>query len=63
MKRDGSSMEKLTNQINKRAWIVENLDKIIEESIYYRTFSFEMKNRERIPVYNTSNKDGKGTIK
>jgi hypothetical protein len=56
-------MEKLTNQINKRAWIVENLDKIIEESIYYRTFSFEMKNRERIPVYNTSNKDGKGTIK
>lgn len=56
-------MEKLADQINKRAWIVENLEKIIEESVYYRTFSFEMKNRERIAVYNTSNKDGKGTIK
>lgn len=55
-------MEKLPNQINKRAWIVENLEKIIEESVYYRTFSFEMKNKEAIKIYNTSQEDGKGKI-
>lgn len=55
-------MEKLPNQINKRAWIVENLEKIIEESVYYRTFSFEMKDKESITIYNTSNENGKGKI-
>lgn len=56
-------MEIQSNQINRRAWIVENLEKIIEESVYYRTYSFEMKNKERIIIYNTCNDSGKGQIK
>jgi hypothetical protein len=50
-------------RINRRAWLLNNLEKVIEESVYYRSYSFEMKPKNRISIFNFKDSSGKGNIK
>ena len=55
-------MEKISNRINVRSFIVSNLEKYIEESVYYRNFSFEIKEENKIVIFNYKDESGKGAI-
>lgn len=62
MKNDGKFTDISEERMFKRNYIVSNIEKLIEESVYYRTYSFEMK-PEKVVIYNYSQDSGKGTIK
>lgn len=62
MKKDGKSVDSSEERMFKRNYIVSNIEKLIEESVYYRTYSFEMK-PDKVVIYNYSQESGKGTIK
>ncbi len=55
-------MEKVLNRINIRHFLVSNLDRYIQESIYYRNFSFEINNDNKTIIYNFLDDYGKGEI-
>lgn len=50
-------------RISIRYSLIENLDYYIDESVYYRSFSDEIKNFKKHILYNTKNNSGKITIK
>jgi hypothetical protein len=62
MKNDGKSADFSEEKMFKRNYLVSNIEKLIEESVYYRTYSFEMKS-DKVVIYNYSQDSGKGKIK
>lgn len=62
MKNDGKTTDPSEERIFKRNYIVSNIEKLIEESVYYRTYSFEMK-PDKVVIFNYLNDSGKGRIK
>lgn len=61
MNKDGSLINSSDERIFKRNYVVSNIDKLIEESVYYRSYSFEMK-LDKTVVYNYSQDSGRGKI-
>jgi len=56
-------MEPLLNRINKRNFLVSNLESYIQESVYYRSYSFELNNKNnKTIIFNFVNNSGKGKI-
>jgi len=55
-------MQEMLNRINKRAIIISQLDKIIEDSVYYRNFSSEMNDEKKIVIGNYKEDFGQGRI-
>lgn len=60
MKIDGSSSELTeTDILSVRFQLVQKVDYLIQESIYYRNFSEDMKASEKIKLYNCNDTLGK----
>jgi len=55
-------MKELTNRINRRFYLSSNIEKIIEDSVYYRSFSSEMNESKKIIIGNFNEDSGKGKI-
>jgi hypothetical protein len=55
-------MKELTNRINRRFYLISNIEKIIEDSVYYRNFSSEMDQSKKIIIGNFNEDSGKGKI-
>jgi|LauGreDrversion4_2_1035121.scaffolds.fasta_scaffold00005_130 hypothetical protein len=55
-------MQEMVNRINKRAIIISRLEKIIEDSVYYRNFSSEMNDEKKIIIGNYDQDFGQGKI-
>jgi hypothetical protein len=52
----------MNNRIPKRIYIISRLEDIIKESVYYRNNSSNLKEENRIPIANISNKESKAKI-
>lgn len=57
---DGSF--KLEDRISKRYYLLSNLESIIQESVYYRSFSDDMKTTKKV-LYSFGKDSGKVEIK
>jgi len=62
---DGKKMitKKIQNRIHRRNHIIDNWDRYLNESVYYRTWSEEIKKGKKIVLFNIKNKEGKCLIK
>jgi hypothetical protein len=56
-------MKEILNRINRRLYLISNLEKIIEDSIYYRSFSSEMNESKKIIIGNFKDDSAKAEIK
>lgn len=50
------------NRISKRFYILENLEYLISESVYYRSFSEDLVAQNRQVLFNISNSEGRVAI-
>jgi len=55
--------EQTTNPLQKRLYISSNLESFISESIYYRSYSKEMVDENRLAIWNFFQEHGKVQIK
>jgi len=55
--------EKIINPLQKRLYISSNLESLISESIYYRSYNKEMLKENRIVIWHFSEESGKAIVK
>jgi len=50
------------NRISKRFYILENLDYLISESVYYRSFSEDLVMENKQVLFNVNNSEGRVAV-